>query len=345
MPAISTEGTIPIRLGKLTAKEFEGCVLALHNPGGQSTAALVYDLKRESDQASWQAVASRKGTPTPVGKFYIDDDNLSFRWLPGVTRAVAAGLCNCLLEVTSGSESRLVGLRVHVRETASVLDLRKDLTTINVAVADLPEDGTLHFELTELAGYGKVLQYDPPTKRVSFKQPLKLVLKKADKDSPGIELHMMLMKNASKVNLNVRPLMVAEKGATLPFTTKRLVDVGNGLNNELAAANNAKAADEKQVTRVEENLLSLSVVVGTAQEIALARQRRAELQRQLAALEAEIKVLEANIAAIDRRIKALPALGELGNALHDKASLNFRVYYLVGNKRVDLFSVDPKKSP
>lgn len=345
LPAISTVAVAPVKFGKLAASNFEGCVLALRNPEGQGAAAQMYELSREAQGAGWQAVATRKGTRTPVGRFYVEGDHLAFRWLPGVTRGVGGGLANCLLEVTSGRESRSIGLRVTVRETESPLDLRKDLTTINLAAADLPEEGALQLELEDLAGYGNPVKYDPPTRRVGFKQPLKLILKKADADSPGIELHLAMMKNASKVNVNVRPLMVTQAGATLPFTQKRLIDVSNGLAGELAAAKNAKAADEKQVTRVQENLLSLSVVVGTAQEIALARQRRSELQSQLAALQADIRALDASMAAIDRRIKALPALGEIGDALHDKASLRFRVYYLVGNRAVDVYSVGRKETP
>ena len=343
LPAIASDAGAALSLGKLAAADFASCTLSLRNPETKDANAMAYALERDAVKQGWQAIAVRKATRTPVATFTVEQDALTFRWLPGVTRAAASGLRNSLLEVKLGGKSKVIHLRLPIRDAASALDLRKDLTTISVAPVDLPDDGALKFELKELAGYFNPLTYEPASKRVGFKQPLKIIVKKPDANSPGIELHVMLMKNATKVNVNLRPVMVAEGGATIPFTTKRLTDVTNSLNHDLATAQNAKRTDENRVIRLQEDLAGLSVVVGTAQDIAIARQQRLAIQQRIATLEVEIAQLEKGIGTLEKRIKALPSLNEVGTALHDKAALNFRVYYEAGGKEIDLFTAEKKK--
>jgi hypothetical protein len=332
------EADPPARLTVVPAAEQATCTFALSSPEGKpGKPSTRYELVKNTGASDWFVFASRGLARSHVGTLGFDGDDVVFRWQAGTTRGAASGFRNCLLRVKNGLKTTTIAMRAAVQSPAPSLDLRRNLNTIRIATEDLPDDSNLALEVVRLTGYDPVAS--EASKRMGFNEPLRIQLKAPELNAPAVELDLVLMKNGSQLNLNVRPLAVATQGPALPFTLKSVDLATTQLANQIEAAKAKVAFNVNEIPALEARILSFNgTPVRNASELEAIRATIARLQAQIAELQAENKQLDVLIPALQKQLEAMPALVKLASDLHQSLTIEFRVLSKVGGREVELLT-------
>lgn len=338
LPAFSDEGAV--RLCLLPGDAQAACRLEIENPKSAKLGT-VYTVKADKEPGRWTIQLSSR-EPALIATLRFRDNDLRFYWKPEIKRSQAAGLRNCVLHVDAGTYSQSILLRAPAEAEPTALDLRRNLNTIKVTADDLPDPDQLTLEMTGLRGYRGIVVIDPPSKRVGFKEPATLRLKGADANSPGVEFQVVLMTNGSAMNLNVRPLAVPEKGPALPFTLQNVADATKILKTQISTAKSTIASNDKAIPQIQAKLGSISgATVRNASERAALEQQIATYQAQIRTMKEQNVELKKALPVVQKRLDAMPALSKPAIELHQKAALDFRVLYQIGDREAELFATAP----
>jgi hypothetical protein len=285
----------------------------------------------------WDVLALKGSQRSTIGKMNFAGEDLVFRWESGTSRSQAAGLRNCVLQLSiGGTKTRRVALRLPVEAPAAVLDLRRDLNTFSISAEDLPDESALSLRLLGLAHFQAAAQ---KTVEAGYKEPLKIELRAATADSPSVELYVILMKNGTKLNVNVRPVAVSQDGTTMPFTLRSVSAAINQLDRQISAGESKIDYNTKQIPQVQAKILSFNgTVVRTTAEAAAIQNQIVLLQAQIRNMQTEIMQLEKAIPLLEKQLAAMPALKQLSTDLHQKVALRFAVVEQVAGQTVPIYS-------
>lgn len=292
----------------------------------------------DPSRPEWRVALLRGKTREEIGQFTLASGALHFHWLDAANRTSQGELRNCLLTVESAAGSETYALRRLVQIPSPKLDLKREMMSIPVAAEGLPDPRLLELQLTGHSGLGTAV---PLSTTARLKEVLRIVLRGGDQKTPGIELHLTLVQNANRTNVQVRPVFVDLDGQLYPFTLPRLEQGRKALDEQVAMTRVQINTKQAAVSRLELELRALSVpIVGTLEEIQAIEARRQRVGIELSAVKSELSRLTAALPVLEGRVAAVPGLIEVANRLHDKASLSFRVCLRHEGRQIDIVAAD-----
>jgi hypothetical protein len=335
----------PIELGTIPAAEVAKCTLRVITPATDyGPVGNAYTC--EPDGGAWKIVMSKT---SPVATLQFDKDRLLFHWDRAATRSASAGLRNCLLQVGYGAKTKMITLRRPVRVAAKLLDLRRDKDAFSPDLDDLPEAETMSLEVFGLSGYETPVTFDPENKQAPIKSPVRILLKPAGENTPGVEILVTLNKLGSKLSVDMEPVAVtADGGNTRPFTVKSISDALDRTKSRLSTSKSKLAAAEKQIVPLEAKLGSMNTsAVRSAKQKTAFESQLSKLQGQLDTAKQKADELRKQVPALQTQLEILPELAKMANDLNQHAAVEFRVLSAIGRQQIVLLATEkaPLEAP
>lgn len=264
---------------------------------------------------------------------WLADGGLNFQWLETTKDASKDQLCNCVLAISAGTETRNLPLRTPVEIESFEVDLADRVAVISAEPLAPPLAENLVFEITELTGFPTDCEPEPEDKRVKIGDSLKL---KFDRSAEAYFLLDTQMIN-DKITLTLRGRYKLAKRREYPFTEQQF-------QKQRAALGNTIAAKKAAYKRCEElaNLLArrhkevFDTPVGNAQESHQKDVLLVEIQTEIKVNQGRGQAIELALPALINDYDRLPAIQKLGTELHEKTSIHYRVFFKCGDQEVDL---------
>lgn len=350
-----------------------GSALELRLPDVPAYSAVASYTLSSTGTDRWSIVAvDKKQQNKAVAQLAIAGGKLHFQWLPSVTRVDGGPLRCCLLELKQPDGSqRTVVLRAVQQLPPLVVDFKKELSRLSLG-DDLPGDAGLKLivDRTQAAPPATTIS----DKHVPLKQSVFVVMKPATDDVPGARLRLVLWKSGQKPDVvmrpeltpistpeNIRALEAASKpkGAartasrpsvadnavdptssanqpSLAFTIKSLAGAKGAIQQRIQAGKNQILIDNNLIDQKQTKIANFNGFIGTSQEVTLVQATIARLRSEISVLRSEISMLDRAIPELQKQLEAFPPLETLGNDLHEKMSVHFRVVYNAGPHEVTL---------
>ena len=269
---------------------------------------------------------------TTVATLTHNDPALSFAWEKNAP-AAAEPLRNAVLTLGRSNYDRSLALRGPIEHGDLTIDLSKTSMSVplNLQLWEL-DIKSLIVELADVTDSQPVVAYLPADRRLRFGTEARLLFRK---DTPTAAIDVALSRTAGKHFLKLWPRMIDHKGATFAWSQSSFKKLVRGIQHDIDDAASFVAAEPAASRAIQD-------------EIALIRRQTNSLNRSLAAV--EIERLNSELAELRSRLavckEALPVwreqlrqiepLGHLGNQVHQKAKLKFRVFYMVDQHEVDI---------
>lgn len=131
------------------------------------------------------------------------------------------------------------------------------------------------------------------------------------------------------------------KVQTMSFTTRGMTAIKSQLQSALNGAEGQLAQNKARIAAGEQQLAKWAGgVFGTAEEIRLIQARINQIESEIRTLSIQNRNLETiMLPNLKRQLWACPKMELLGNSLHGKAALSFRVQYELAGRPVDVLVV------
>jgi hypothetical protein len=274
---------------------------------------------------------------TPLGRFQLTGQDITFQWPQSIPQPeLCRQLANCQAELRHGNAVHVVQLREIVQQPPLVLDLETDRQMMQLELADLPKADTLRLEIRELAAFasGGRMRGNETTLNLGGQAIIEFT------DLPGAEIGVRFFRlsSASPLQLRLEPAFHEGKTKEFELTLTRLEAL------EKAAQENL-AEDKRELPVVQKGAKDLNELLGDlraknpGKNIAL----RGPWERNVAAVNKELgraidkaRLLVRRIAENETRLKAVPAIRDFLNGLHQKAAIRYAVVAECGEQDVVL---------
>lgn len=271
-------------------------------------------------------------TKQPIALLKWNGIKVEFSWHPDAPPA-ADSLRNALLVFRAGDYEQMMALRQPVEVPAWHVMLNKETLRIPV---DAPLYG-LPFKSLNLAltwiGELEPKKVDPKDHRAAMGKKVRLIF--SDKPPVG-EIQAGLLTLSGKPSLDIKPIMRDGDGKERPWTVDKVNGAIKSTQKKIADAEAAPSvlgneiqAHQTQISQLRPALSNVSTRAAAAAEIDLLNVTIARKQEQIANAQAALPILKQQLAV-------LMALAELGAKVHDKADLQYRAFYVVGEQEIDV---------
>jgi hypothetical protein len=329
----------PVDLGVIPAADVTKCTFRVIPPTNADGLPVGNNYKCEPAGDAWKIFIDKA---VPLATLKFQKDHLMFQWEHAVSRTAATGIRNCLLQVGYGDARKFLTLRKPARAPAAVIDLRHDTTTLTPDIEDLPEAQFLTLEVSALTGYDSPVTFDPDTKQAVLKEPVRIIVKPAAANTPGMNLNVVLSKLGTKLQAEMLPLAVTPDGLnTRPLTLKSVAKAIEDTKSNITTKKSKLAAEEKKITPLETKLGSMSSSTAkTGKAKAAFESQVNKLQTQLDEAKLKVDDLRKQIPEMEALQESLPGLLKLANDLNEHAAVEFRVLYLIGKQQIVLFATE-----
>jgi hypothetical protein len=344
-PIASTPGSAggggPLKIGKLPSSQAE-VLLVLHDIERSSRSPWQLEIAASpSPSAPWQVMlapnedANSKSTsepaggPIPIAEFrLLDSLEMEFAWLAAAAEQEdAAELRNCVLEIKQGDTGQGVRLRMPEKASPHVLDLDQERIDLPLAAHGLPVE-LLKVQILGHAGFPAPVTMHA-TGQPKKSDPARLVLGSA---SYSIQIRIRPLTSTTRHFIRIEPLTVDDdqEGA---FTTGTINKANATLQQTIAEGRQTIVFLQGQLGGLQRDLVAAQSIGDPVRRNSAVSKVRSQIKNTTQRGQS----LNRRLARLERQLAELPTLATIGNQLHQKASLQFRVFFPVGSYEVDVF--------
>lgn len=305
-------------------------------------AATAWDVVLHAPGSGGDGQAGQTAAGATVARIERRDRSLAFVWSAVDGAAEAEALRNCVLMVSaaSGGQTPLL-LRTPVVQQAAPLELNKDSISLALPVEHAPESQWLQLEVVDLQDFPDKTRIEPETRRVGFREDLRIILAEKRSTAPGAELRLRLVSQRKGLQVVIEPVIVDVDDKTLPLTVSRINTMYTSLNRQILAEKNQLGAFEARSVALGNEISQISRMSTT--DNVTASVRAATLNRlnaELRRVNGEIVRLRQSIPVLERRLKVLPGLADAGNQVHEVSRIMVRVFHEASGTEVDLYRTE-----
>lgn len=311
-----------------------------------------YALEPAAGERAWDVYATEfqegsDGRPlverAHVARFSLTaDQDLNFAWHDEASSAASSSLRNAVLVLESTTPDRVerfLPLRSPQPATVTRLDPERGDISVPLKGEGLPDRALLRFALVDATGFVSGSVVHPATATATYKDQVRLIIRNATSQAPGMELRFKLQSANSGVALQIASLVVDVDGDTLPFHQSRIHSLAMNVPRDLADT-------RRSISELQGELKAIDLEVrGWRSRIPNDVQDAQRIEFNIGVLLKKAKRLSGSLA--DRQ-KALvqqarlasiaPDLMQHIDRLQTTARFNYRVYFVCGGREVDVLT-------
>jgi hypothetical protein len=306
----------------------------LHNPDGNP---LQFQIKEGDDQQTWTITDGQN----LVGQLKRENGRINFYWSDAVTEE-AECLRNALLVLTVRDLEKQVRMRSARSEKAPAIDLelkgKSDKQTLPIDLGLYGLDASkLKFEVIGSLDGMTFQRFDPATKTADINQRVRAILRD---QPPYAAFDVSITASGQVFAAKIWPLMAGPDKDTLPWTVDRVNTLSRSLNTKIAAAKRAIEELPQVISALTQQIAQLRKIPVTNPLYTPAQGELAVAEASLAQAQATLAEAQAALPVRQKQLEALKTLADLGNSISKKLRIQYRVFYVVGGKEVDVFRAD-----
>jgi serine/threonine protein kinase len=220
---------------------------------GGSTASRLkqsFELAPQSGKPRvWEFLLAGGDAPVTIATLSAQDDSVVFQWTEKAVEQPqpARYLCNCLLELTSGTDRHTAALRLPIETDPMIVEVERRGAPLKLQIPDLPPAKRVFIEVARCEGF-KQLRVDP-AKPVNPGE-LITVWTGPDEKTPLLALRIDTLTSTRVLTVEVTPHVKVEGAkSTRLFSKKDLTKESNQVTQEFTQLQNkSKALKEKKPT-------------------------------------------------------------------------------------------------
>jgi hypothetical protein len=265
----------------------------------------------------------------------LRDGELGFAWTGDAAAAPWQGLRNSLLNLRIDNQEKLIALRKPQVVPCITLDLTKKTAYYPLSASDLPPPAQLVLEVTQLAPFDAPhrFQNDQRSSSAAGKVVIELT-------QPSATIELDLIERSGVPNVSVKGEYRLGQAA-FELTMSRVNNQAKAFQKSLATAQVKLPATRASLPGLQAQLAAAQrMPIPGGQAAAAARFARdqaiSQAQSKLNNAVRDIARMEQQIPNLQRALEALLPVGNLGNALHEKARIHYRIYATLDYQGVPL---------
>lgn len=349
-----------VPLGKIDLEPEMELTLELLDGVDGSKATVLFRMETEltNTPPQWTVVASavRKSAPsaedeTPasfrVARFtLVAEGMLEFAWLDEAVSIAASSLRNCVVNLGAHEKgqkkavaTRSLALRCAQVSALTRLDPTKDEVTIPLRGESLPDRSSFRLQLVELKGFPDWTVVVPDKFTAGHRDQIRIIADTATSKTPGIEIRFWIEALASGSVLKIGAVAVDDKGETLPFSQERVMQLSRTVPRELQEGQQDLLNLQSEYRGIELQIRNLALAY--AADI----NERQKINFNIQTARKRLGKVGDNIIAKQKRVaymgwlnSILPGLINASQTLQTNAQFDFRVFYVVDNREVDVLT-------
>ena len=269
-----------------------------------------------------------------VGKVTVEDSRLKFAWAPTKHPGFADQLRNCVLILDSAPMSHRIALRPSRLVKPVLIDFDENTQVVEIGQDSLPPLDSTFLEITALENFGVAVERQSTDGVVLFNKTVKIRL--TDWERPA-EFRIKYGGSRSKPSVIISAHYQLDRKwqrLTIKEVDGGLVALARALSRSEADLRDGQAALSSLPSKIAslDGAISRSAGGNTAD---LQRQQRI-LKRQLSKAKGMVRRASKLIPELKAKIPLLEKLAALGNQMHKKARIQFRVAIRTEKGNLDL---------
>jgi hypothetical protein len=340
LPPIDSSDLLP--LFRFPEEPREPVIVTLADEAADFPAKSRIDLSADPQGRGWIIhYASDEGSSSAhatLGVIRREGLELKFAWsfpaLPADAEA-RRQLANCLLEIRVGSETATLQLREPVHSSPLVLDLNRELQTLEILAPGLPPSSKLVVKIRELHGFSKGGRLRGTSDSFPFVKPA--VIEFTDLAGPKVGLRFVRPVGGEKLVLRVEPVFHEGGNKEFEFTFARLEKFRSGVEKSLENARSAIPVVQAEINRANATLSSLNSNPPTTVQETIQRNRAKSQAQAILEIGAQrLTYLQTQITESQVRLAAVPEMKAFMESLHQKATISYAICAAVGSKELVL---------
>jgi len=330
----------PAPLLRLAREPEEPLALTIHSAAANIPAKTAISAEADAQGRGW-IIYFLSDVETAANKVLLavirrDGLDLSFAWtVPYTDSELRRQVSNCLLEVGTVKDSRVIQLREPLSLGPLVLDLEKDNQIVEIDLADPPLAAKLSLKIVELSGFDRGGKLRSGMNTLALGKTAYVEF--AEMKGAQVELRFVRPSAAGKLLLRSEPVVKEGGDKEFELTLPRLdkFEAGHersvtkaqaeipGLQKTLSEAQSTlRSLQSKQPSNIQEEAMRRPQIVAAASVVDRLSQRIARLQRQ--------------VAESQTRLKAVPEVRTFVQSLHGRATIKYVVCAECGDKELIL---------
>jgi hypothetical protein len=303
---------------------------AAKTPEGQN-----FDVRRNGDAGQFDIVLGMGNGPV-VAHVAREGPAIRFRWrATDVSPLSLRQLRNSVLRLESGEASKAIRLRGPVMQPAMRVSLKASRMTQPIAIESPPIPSSLRVQIGDLTQFPVTATIKDDQRPAGIGKPMIMALDKLnDADFP--ELEIVLLADGDQLRAEIRPRLVTP-GKTYDLTTRVVEEQKKWLASRRPVVARELDTVTAEGKAVEARIAKIKSRVPRDQaDRRLQAQELHKLRDRLETLNTRYKAIMEQKVQLDRAQRGIPPVEELVGKLHDKATIPFRIFALIGETELDL---------
>lgn len=281
----------------------------------------------------------------PVAKIYVKEGDLVFEWLEPKFAAVADRLRNCVLQLEHPSGTKRIALRETKLVDCHKINLQEVKSVIPITGDYLPTKEAMHLQVTGANFGGRSCTLRPESGCVECNRDVELIVE----GTPlPVKFEVRLTSNENGPCVSVVPRFELSN-RWRSYSAERVTDAISGLEKSIVDNERAIARAKRDLPNVQSRLGNVRSQLphAPANRAAILHGQAQSLDNQVNSLQSKIRRLSDQIPESRRMAGDMHKLVAVGNELHLKAEIGFRIYVPTESGEYDLLRspVPAKKSP
>jgi hypothetical protein len=301
--------------------------IRLLNPDGNPCR---FQASRDDRPGAWTISDNENAVATITHR----GDSLVFSWLPHAP-AAAESLRNTVLTFQDAATIRHIALRTVATGEPVGVDLGRPATSIALDFELWGFDpNQLRLEIVQVVSNPAPKRYIPESRQCAAGEIVRVMFRDR---APCAELQLRIATAGGRTSLSISPLLT-DRQSQLLWTIGQTNSMRLGVSADME---NAKAAIAQLQQDMEEAKSDIRTLGGSANKggagAQAAQKSIASLQSRIAADQANITTMQHSLQAWSPQLSLLEELGSLATAIHRRATIAVRVFFIVDVYEVDIF--------
>jgi len=350
---LSEKEEAPVDLGAIGNFKLDKLQLTLDQPAVEKGGGAVrFEIARSAeaeDKPSWEIrlrSAPKEETDEKsvlddvgsglnelVGKIHVEDSRLKFVWASSEHMSLADQLRNCVLCFEDASKSHRMALRSCTLIEPILIDFTEATRVIKLEQESLPPIDSLFLGITSLEHFSVSVEQQPTDGIIEVNDTLKIRL--TDWPKPA---EFRVRFSGSRKKLSVVISAHYRLGSKWQRMTVEEVDGGlQGVEKALARSRHDLREAQSAVSRLPSQINSLaSQLRNDSGNAARIQSQLLTARRQLSKAKGMGRRATKQIPKLEADILLLKSLASLGNRLHQRARIQFRIVVKMEKDNIDL---------
>jgi hypothetical protein len=332
--------------------------VSINQPKAASTSPSSFYLKKANDtQTAWEVclkseAPQQSGTPEkssrlaeaavgfdePVASLKAADGQLRFEWATPEHISFAEQLRNCVLNIRSGQLDHRLQLRPTQETYRFVTDLTERNQLFELENHALPEG--MQFQVSKVNMSGVNFELEPTDGAIRPGDTLRIKLLDWDGQAE-LQFTFSVTKSKAVVRFTPRHKLGAR---WYPFTSGDVRGSINDLSDALADARATHSAANSAVNSLPAQIRSAEASY-TREDHARSLGIINDLRGRLRKAQGALRRTSRSIPELETKIPYLESLADVGRRIHQKGSLEFRVYVPLDDGELDLLKTGLEDPP